>query len=72
MALDTALRTSHPLSGDAPQQALALVAVRGRRGGPRHEIVRRCAADRIDERLERLLINVHFLNRRELRHYAEL
>lgn len=61
MALDTALGTPHTLPGDAPQQALALIAVRRRGGRPEDKVVRRCTADRIDERLQRLLVDVHFL-----------
>lgn len=63
MALDTALGASHALTSDAPEQALALVAVRRRRRRPRDEIVRRRAADRVDQRLERLFVHVHFLFR---------
>ena len=49
------------LSGDAPEQALALVAVGGRGGGPQHEVVRRGARDRVDQRLQRLLVHVQLL-----------
>lgn len=61
VALDPALRAPHPLLRYAPQQPLALVAVGRRGGGPGDEIVRCCAADRVDERLESLLVHVHFL-----------
>ena len=61
MALDAALGTADPLARDAPEQALALVAVGGRGGRPGHEVVRRRATDWVDERLERLLVDVHFL-----------
>ena len=40
-----------PLSGDSPEKALALVAVRGRGGGPEHEVVRGGARDGIDQGL---------------------
>ena len=49
------------LSGDAPEQALTLVAVGGRGGGPQHEVVRRGARDRVDQRLQRLLVHVQLL-----------
>jgi len=61
VALDSALGAANALAGDAPQQALALVAVGGRGGRPQHKIVRRCARDGVDERLQRLLVHVHFL-----------
>lgn len=52
-----------PLSGEpsSTHQALAFVAV-GRRGGrPRLEVVRSGAGDRVDERLQGFLVDVHFL-----------
>lgn len=61
VALDAALGAPHPLPGDAPEEPLALVAVRRRRGRPRDEVVRRRAADRVDQSLQRLLVHVHFL-----------
>lgn len=41
VTLDAALLAAHPLPSDAPQQALALVAVSGRRGRPQGKVVRR-------------------------------
>ena len=55
--------SSPDLSGDAPEEALALVAVGGGRGRPQHEVVRRRARDRVDQRLQRLLVHMHFLGR---------
>ena len=49
------------LSGDAPEKSLALVAVCWRGGGPENKVVRRRAGDRVDQRLQRLLEDVHFL-----------
>merc|ERR1719357_581654 len=40
VTLNTTLCAANALSGNAPEQALALVAVGGRGGGPQHEIVR--------------------------------
>ena len=61
VTLDPAFRTSDPLSGDAPQQSLALVAV-GRVGGrPKGEVVRGGAGDRVDQGLEGLFVHVQFL-----------
>merc|ERR1719357_1108845 len=40
VTLHTTLCAANALSGNAPEQALALVAVGGRGGGPQHEIVR--------------------------------
>lgn len=61
VALDAALGAADALAGDAPQQALALVAVGGRGGRPQDEIVWRGARDGVDQRLQRLLVHVHFL-----------
>jgi hypothetical protein len=52
------------LSGDAPQEALALIAVGGRGGRPEDEVVRRRARDGVDERLQGLLVHVKFLKRK--------
>lgn len=65
MALDHALGAAHSLPRDAPQQALALVAERGRRRRPHDEVVRRRARDRVDQRLQRLLVHMHFLQQRK-------
>lgn len=61
MALDPALDAADALPRDAPQEALALVAVGGRSGRPGKELVGRRRGDRVDERLQRLLVHVHFL-----------
>ena len=49
------------LSGNAPQEPLALVAVGGRGGRPEDKVVRSCARDWVDQRLQRLLVHMHFL-----------
>lgn len=61
VAFHPAFGAPHTLSGDAPQQPLALVAVSRRSGCPQDEVVRRRAAYRIDKRLESLLVHVHLL-----------
>ena len=65
MALDPTLRAPHSLAGDAPEQPLALVAVRGAGGGPEHEVVRGGGRDGINQSLKRLLVHVEFLKKRE-------
>lgn len=66
VALDPAFRASHALPGDAPQQALALVAVRRRCSRPRDEVMRRGWRYRVDQRLQRFFVHVHFLNNKIL------
>lgn len=61
VAFDSTLGTPHALAGDPPQQSFTLVAICWRRGRPRNEIVRGCAADWVDQRLKSFLIHVHFL-----------
>lgn len=61
MTLDAALHTSHPLPCDTPEKTLALVAVGRRRGRPGDEIVRGGRRDRVDHRLQGLLVHVHLL-----------
>jgi len=61
--LDSALGTTESLSRQTPQQSLALEAVRRGRGCPDNEVMRRRARYRIDERLQRLSVNVLLLNR---------
>ena len=51
MTFDPALGAAHALAGDAPQQALALVAVGGRGGSPHLKVVRRGAGDGVDQSL---------------------
>ena len=58
MGLDPALGTPNPLTGEAPQQTLAFEAVGGRRGGPDDEVVRSGVRDRVDDRLNSLLVDV--------------
>ena len=43
VAFDATFGAAYALSGDAPQQTLALIAVRRRRRRPHHEIMRRRA-----------------------------
>ena len=61
MALHAALGAAHSLPGDAPEEALALVAVGGRRGRPEHEVVRGRARDRVDQGLKGFLVDMKFL-----------
>lgn len=61
VTLDAALHAAHPLPRDAPEQTLALVAVRGRRGRPSDEIVRGGRGYRVDHRLQGFLVHVHLL-----------
>jgi len=63
VTLDPALGAAHALARDAPQQALALVAVGGRGGRPHLEVVRRGAGDGVDEGLQGLLVHVALLRR---------
>lgn len=65
MHFDPALRTTHTLPRDAPQQTLALIAVGGRGGRPHLEIVRRGAGDGVDQSLEGLLVHMVLLRKRE-------
>lgn len=58
VTLDPTFGAAHPLTGYPPQQPLALVAIRGRGGGPHLEVVRRGAGYGIDEGLQSLLIDV--------------
>lgn len=58
---DPALRTAHALPSDAPQQTLALVAVRWRGGGPHLKVVWGGAGDGVDESLQSFLVYVVFL-----------
>lgn len=61
MAFDPALGTAQALSGDAPQQAFALVAV-GRRGCcPHLKVVWRGTGDGVDQSLQRLLVHMILL-----------
>lgn len=63
VALDPTFRATHPLTSYSPQQPLALVAIRGRGGGPHLKVVRRGAGYGIDESLQRLLIDVILLQK---------
>lgn len=66
VALNSALRTPHPLSGDTPQEALTLVTV-GRRGSsPQDEVVGGGGRDGVDQGLEGLLVHVHLLRCRDI------
>ncbi len=63
VALYSALGAPDALSRQAPQQALALVAV-GRAGRrPQEEVVRGGAGDRVDERLQGLAVHVQLLRK---------
>lgn len=61
MHFDPALRTTHTLPGNAPQKALALVAVGGCGGRPDLKIVWRGAGDWVDQSLQGLLVHMVFL-----------
>lgn len=62
MALDATFSAADALACDAPEEALALVAVGRGRSRPRLEIVRSRARYWIDETLQRFLVHVHFLH----------
>ena len=62
VALDAALGAADALARDAPQQPLALVAVRRLLRRPQHEVVRRRRRDRVNHSLQRLLVHVQFLS----------
>ena len=51
VTFDPALGAAQALASDAPQQALALVAVGGCGGGPHLEVVRGGAGDGVDQSL---------------------
>ena len=61
MALDATLGAAHTLASETPEKTFTLEAVSRRGGGPHDEIVRCCGRYRVDKRLQRLLIHVHFL-----------
>lgn len=61
VSLHAALCAPHPLPSETPEQPLALEAICGRRGRPYDEVVRRGTGNRVDERLQCLLVNVHLL-----------
>ena len=67
VAFDAALRAAHALSGDAPEQPLAFVAVGGGGGGPNLEVVWRSGGDGVDQSLQSLFINMTFLQRAQRR-----
>ena len=61
VSLDPALGAPQTLPCQTPQQTLALEAVGWRCGRPYDELVRRCARDRVDQRLQGLLVDVLLL-----------
>ena len=61
MCFDTALRTAHALPRHTPQQPLTLEAVCGGRGCVDDEVVRRGRRYWVDQRLQGLLVHMHFL-----------
>lgn len=74
MALDPTLGAAHALASNAPQEPLTFITVGGRGGRPHLKVVWRCAGYGVDERLQRLLVNMvllqietvlFFLNRTE-------
>ena len=54
------------LSGDAPEKSLALVAVGGRGGRPEDKVVGGRAGDGVDQSLQCLLEDVHFLRQENI------
>ena len=54
------------LSGDAPEKSLALVAVGGRGGRPEDKVVGGRAGDGVDQSLQCLLEDVHFLRQKNI------
>ena len=52
------------LSGDPPEETLALVAVGGTCGRPEDEVVRRGGGDWVDQGLQRLFIHMKLLKMR--------
>ena len=61
MALDSALGTADTLAGEPPQEPLTLEAVRGAGRRPHYEVVRGGGGDRVDQRLQGLLVHVLLL-----------
>ena len=61
VAFDPTLCAAHALPGQSPQKPLALKAVGRGAGRPHHKVVRRCTRDGVDQRLQGLLVHVHFL-----------
>ncbi len=61
MTLDAALGAPDALSGYAPEKAFAFVTVRRTGRRPGLEVVRSSAADRVNQRLKGLLVDVRFL-----------
>lgn len=61
MHFNPALGAAHALPGNAPEQALALVAVCGRGGGPNLKVMGCGAGDGVDESLQGLLVDVVLL-----------
>ena len=55
------LVAANPLPGYPPQQPLALVAIGGGGGRPGGEIVGGSRANRVNQRLQGFLVDVHFL-----------
>jgi hypothetical protein len=61
VTLDATLRATHALPDHSPQEAATFEAVRGRSGGPHHEVVWCRAGDWVDQSLKSLLVYMHFL-----------
>jgi len=61
MRLNSTLSTSDALSRKTPQQSFTLETVRRRRRAPNDEVMRRRGRDRVDERLQCLLVHVLLL-----------
>ena len=61
VALDSALGTADTLAGQPPQEPLTLEAVRRAGRRPHYEVVRGGGGDRVDQRLQGLLVHVLLL-----------
>lgn len=61
VTFDPALQALHALPRDAPQQPFTLVAISGRGGGPDLKVVWGGRRNGVDQRLQGLLEDVHFL-----------
>ena len=61
MTFHPTLCATYALPGETPQQALTLEAIGWWGGWPHNEVMRRRGRYRVDERLQRLLVHVHFL-----------
>lgn len=66
VTFDAAFGAADALARYSPKKAFALIAIRRRRGGPQHEIVRRRRRDWIYQRLQCLFVHMHFLESKNI------